>query len=60
MVEAYWSNNVCREFNVGTYSEGKIDMEIIADNPKMYKELEYLIWKNYARVNNDKFESKGT
>lgn len=35
-------------------------MEIIADNPKMYSELEYLIWKNYAKVNNNNLESKGS
>jgi len=33
LVEAYWSNNVARRFNVGTYSDRTVEIELLDFSP---------------------------
>ncbi len=32
LVEAYWSNDLTREFNIGTYSDRTIELELLKSN----------------------------
>ena len=60
LVEAYWSNNLVRNFNVGTYSEQQIDLALISSNPKVYNHCEYLVWKDFGRKRYQEMKSKGS
>jgi hypothetical protein len=32
LVEAYWSNDVTRDFNIGTYSDRNVEIELLSPN----------------------------
>lgn len=49
LVEFYNSNNLIRDYNVGTYSEESIDLQMIQIDSHSYEKIEHLIWKNYCQ-----------
>ncbi len=60
LVEAYWSTNLVRSFNAGTYSEDEIEIELVPSNENTYKKCEYFVWKHYGLVNYNKMNPKGS
>jgi hypothetical protein len=60
LVEAYWSNELVRKYNIGTYSEGEIAMTLLSANKNTYDECEYLMWKEFAKTHQAEMNNKGT
>lgn len=58
LIEAYWSNNLVRKFNVGTYSEQDIDLELIKMTEDKYNHCEYLMWKDLGKREYNKMKLK--
>lgn len=48
LVEPYWQNNLVDTFNVGTYSENDVEIELLPCNDNLYEKTEYRIWKSFA------------
>ncbi len=57
LIEAYWSSNLIRKYNLGTYSENEVFLEVIPYNEHSYIKSEYLIWKEFAVDHVDVMES---
>lgn len=60
LVEFYNATNLIKDYNVGTYSEEKIDLQMIKIDGNSYEKIEHLIWKNYCRLHYKEMNNKGT
>ena len=60
LIEPYWSTSLVDNYNVSTYSDNDVGLELLGGNERTYSQAEYLIWKNFALKNEDKMQSKGT
>ena len=58
LVEAYWENDLVRKFNIGTYSDYSVEIELLEDNDQVYLKSEYLIWKDFGKRNMEKMNLK--
>ena len=59
LIEPYWSTKLVNKFNVGTYSDNPVLLELVESNTSMYNQSEYLIWKSFARESTAKMSFKG-
>lgn len=57
LVECYFATNFVKDYNVGTYSEERIDLQMIQVSQEDYKQIEYLIWKNYCKTHYNEMEN---
>lgn len=60
LVEPYWSSQLINKFNVGTYSDKPVLLELLQTNSTIYRQAEYMIWKNFAKANIQKLSFKGS
>ncbi len=60
LIEPYWANSFAKSFNVGSYSESYVELEILNAERALYRKAEYLIWKNYITVHKDKLQFSST
>ena len=60
LIEPYWSTDVVRRFNVSTYSDNEVELELLHLCGKSYDQSEYHIWKDFARRNIQKMKQKGS
>lgn len=51
LIEAYWSTNLVKSFNVSTYSENDVELELLPLSTGTFKNSEHLIWKDFAKRN---------
>lgn len=58
LVEAYWDQNLTHTFNVGTYSDQNVEIELLNANAALYDKTEYLLWKQFGKLNYDKMDLK--
>jgi calpain-15 len=58
LVEAYWENDLIRNYNLSTYSDNRVELQLLEDNDKIYLKSEYLIWKDFGLKNKNKMELK--
>ncbi len=59
LIEGYWSTNLVRKFNLGTYSDNEVGLELLKSNKTTYEHCEYLIWKEYGKKHYQDMNSKG-
>lgn len=59
LVEAYWSSNLVKQFNISTYSENDVELELLPLNPSNFNNAEYYIWKDFAKRNLQAMTTKG-
>lgn len=60
LIEPYWSSNLINKFNVGTYSDKPVVLELLQTSTTMYARAEYMIWKSFAKGNLPKMSAKGS
>lgn len=41
LVEAYWEDTICNNFNVGTYSDNPVEIQLMNANENVYDDTEY-------------------
>ena len=60
MIEPYWSNDIIDTFNVSTYSDDEVELELLQVSDQMYENAEYLIWKDFGADHFGKMSFKGS
>lgn len=60
LVEANWSSNLVDQFNLSTYSDSEVELELLPLNNKNYRMIEYYIWYDFSKRNLQNMAQKGT
>lgn len=60
LIEAYWENNLTREFVFSIYGSSETGLENVGQDDATFKAAEYQIWKSHAQKNANLYKpSKG-
>lgn len=54
LVEPYWEQQMCQKFNVGTYSDHPVEIQMMNATEEIFAQSEYQIWKSFVKNNVDK------
>lgn len=41
LIEAYWEDTICNKFNVGTYSDHPVEIQLMNSDEAVYNQTEY-------------------
>lgn len=54
LIESYWESRICNRYNIGTYSDHPVEIQLMNSNEQLYNSTEYQIWKSFVRNHRDK------